>query len=416
MKLVAATCVAFAVSSSALADGFEENHLFVGCLNNTIVELDEDGEFVRAIPLPGVSQPRSLAFGPNGRLYTTSFNTHEVVEIVSNGTISRRFRLQGTAVGPNALSFGPSGNLFVNGFIDRKLHEIDVLSPNATEFGPVAWPTVSLTDFEFSANGTIFAVARDQDFFYELSLNGQIVRFDTFDPFTFPSAIAMGPFQQPWISSFGQQGVLRTTASLAPLNFVTSAQFNAPGGLAIGPNGDLFVCSEGSNRILRVDPIQQQLKSGAELGAGISALSVPLGLVFAPTRFHAEIDYKIALAEKGVKSHDEDVILSIAPGSRNIMVLFEDPETDDFTFASAFQRGFSFHGSEVVEFGNKRICDGNELYLNSAAGAATISLEVKGSEEGDLDFYEASKASGRISRTAAGFSFSGTIKTKGKVD
>lgn len=414
MKLVSSLAVAIALSASSHAEEFAANHMFVGCTgNHAILEFDENLQFVRSFFPPGLSKPRSLAFGPNGMLYAASFDSQQVFEIRPDGSVSRKYTFS-TTVGPNALAFGPSGNLFVNGFHDKKIHELDVLSPTFTEFGPIPLQTQALMDIEFTASGTILGVAMDQSLYYEINLLGQVVRVKQLEALALPMSIAIGPFQQPWLGSFGKSAVIRTTAFLAPLNTFSSVEFAAPAGLAFGPNGDLFSCQEAGNRVIRFDP--QTFQVLGSVGFNIPTLQKPVGIAFAPTRFEAEIEGKFALADEGYKSFDEDVILAVSPGSRTITVMFEEGTNGDGLASILFQPGMSFHGTEVLDFGNKRLCDGNEVHLNSASGIGSISLEVKGKTVGNFGFYEVSKASGRIGRGGAGISYSATIKTQSKID
>lgn len=415
MKFASTLCLVLAVSAASHAAEFAENHLFVGCVNNhAILEFDQNLAFVRSIFPPGLKKPRSLAFGPNGMLYATSFDTQEVFEIRADGTVSRAIKLTGGTVGPNALAFGPQGHLFVNGFHDKKMHELDVLSPTLTEFGPVTLQTQPLMDFEFTAMGTFYGVSMDSSTYYEINRLGQVVRFKQLEAFTFPMGVAIGPFQQPWLSSFGKQAVVRTTASLAPLNTFSSPDFSAPAGLAFAPNGDLFVCQETGNQVVRYDA--ENFAVLGSIGFNIPTLSGPVGIAFAPSRFEAEIEVKVALADEGYKSVKEDVILALAPGSRTILVLFEEGKDGDGLASIFFQPGFSFHGTEVLDFGNKRVFEGTEVHLNNAAGVGSVGLEVKGKSVGNFGFYEVSKAFGRISRGGAGVSFTGTIKTEKKIN
>lgn len=414
MKFVTTLGVAVALSCLARAEEFEENHLFVSCTgNHAIIEFDENLQFVRTFFPPGLSKPRAIAFGPNGMLYAASFDSQQVFEIRPDGSVSRKYTFTGT-VGPNALAFGPSGHLFVNGFHDKKIHELDVLSPTFTEFGPIPLQTHALMDIEFTASGTILGVAMDQSLYYEVNLLGQVVRVKQLENLALPMSIAIGPFQQPWLGSFGKQAVIRTTAFLAPLNTFSSVEFAAPAGLAFGPNGDLFSCQEAGNRVIRFSPHDFQVKGS--IGFNIPTMQNPVGIAFAPSRFEAEIEGKVALADEGYESFDEDVILAVSPGSRTIMVMFEEGMDGDGLASKLVQPGMTFHGTEVLDEGKKRLSDGNEVHLNSASGIGSISLEVRGKTDGNFAFYEVSKASGRISRGGAGLSYSATIKTGSKID
>lgn len=399
----------------AHAEEFEANHMFVSCIgNDSIVEFDEDGDFVRTISPEGLDQPRSIAFGPNGRMYVSSFDTNEVFEILPNGTISRKILLSGM-FGPNTVAFGPRGHLFVNCYQFPKIREFEVFESEFIEHDGIGLVTSPLDDIQFTATGTIFGISGNFDQIYEIDTLSHVVRFDDFPDNTIPSGIAIGPKQEVWMGAVGAAGVMHRTADLEPLASFPDAQtFNSPEGMVIGPNGDLFVCILGADRVVRFDPRTKEVVDS--IGEGVATLMAPVGIAFAPTRFEARIEGRIAKDGTSLKSFDEDVTLSIAAGSRTITLLFEKGMTGNGLASLLKQNAMTFHGSETIDTGSKRLLDGCEVFTDAASGINTIQLEVKGKESGDLHHFQPSKASGRIAHMGGKMSFFAAIQTKSKID
>jgi DNA-binding beta-propeller fold protein YncE len=69
----------------------------------------------------GLTNARGVAFGPDGNLYVTSFNSDQILRY--NGTTGAFMGVFASATGgcsglsfPRDLTFGPNGNLFVSSF------------------------------------------------------------------------------------------------------------------------------------------------------------------------------------------------------------------------------------------------------------------------------------------------------------
>lgn len=403
------TCLLSVASTVASADEFTANHLFVSCHNSkTIVEFDQNGQFVRNIVPPGIDSPQSLAFGANGLLYATSFATNEVFEIRPDGSVANKIPL-GANVGPNAVRVGPEGMLYVNGQTDHKMHRIEVMDGAPHEIGPIALVADSLNDFEFTSAGTFVAVSTNTSRLYEMNLLGNQIRTKDISASPFPTGIAIGPFDMVWYSALGMNSVSRATSFLAVLNTFPVPDLGSPTGMVVGPNGNLFICSQANDLVVEFNPITFEVEGA--IGFNVPTLDGPWGIAFAPYRFEAEVKGRLGTADEGTTSVSEDVFLSIAPGSRTITVQFEEGVGGDGLAALFFESGLVFHGTEAGSPSKKRIFTGSAVGLNAGVGSGHIDLEVKTAIDGSLDFLRVKSASGRIGRAAAGASFFGEIKT-----
>ncbi len=413
MKFLHSATVVFSslvlAAAVARAEQFKANHMFISCSNNgNIVEFDENGQFVRSFAPPGLNQPQSLAFGANGLLYVTSFSTNELFEILPSGLVSNKFSL-GPNVGPNAVRVGPEGLLYINGSLDHKMHRFEVMGSTPHAIGSIPLTTQSLVDFEFTSAGTIVGVSTSPSILYEVNLLGNQLRSKDISSTPFPFGIAIGPFDLVWYGSLGGNTLSRSTASLQVLDTFPVADLGNPTGMVCAPNGDLFVCSNANDRVIRFDTETFQPKGA--IGFNVPALDGPFGIAFAPYRFEATIKGTRGGDDEGTQSVEEHAFLSVAPGSRTIMVQFEKDTTSDGIANLFFENAMYFHGSETGAPSSKRILNGIELGINAAGGSGRIDLEVKVSTEGSLGFLKVKKASGRIARSVAGGSFFAEIKS-----
>lgn len=397
---------------TAFAAEFKANHMFVcGSLSNSIAEFDEDGDFVRVLSPPGMIDPTSIAFGPNGKMYVASSGTNQVFEILPTGEVSNKYFVA-TPCDPTAIHFGPHGYLYVNGKNDKRIHQLDVLAGTGQSFGTINLPStvIGFDDYIFTPVGTVVGVVAGMSTIAEMNLLGQLERHVSISPHALPGGVAMGPFQQVWYNSDDTNALIRATSYLAPLDAYPSASFDGCEKMVIGPSGNLFIASSTQHAVIEFDPHAFQIVR--TIGANAAGMLGAEGIAFAPSRFEAEIDVDFADDENDIDDIDEDVFLTVAPGSRQIVVQFRENKDGDGLAGKFFQDALVFYGTEPMTSGSKRRIDGTTVYRNAGEGTSHIDLEIKGSVKGDLDFYLVKKAYGRLGRAAAGGSYSGEIKTK----
>ncbi len=398
-------------AAAAHADEFKANHMFVGSVNShSINEFDESGQFVRTMIPSGMTSPESLAFGPNGRLYAVSSLSNEIFEILPNGDVAKKYPLE-SPFHPNAISFGPGGFLYVHSTSKRAIFLIDVLAGTGQGFGSIPDASaVGFDDFKFTSNGTIIATVAGQGFILEENLLGQMMRFKGVFNNSLPRGIAVGPFEQVWYASETSSSLVRSTAYLATLDTFGDAAYSQAQKIAFGPNGHLFVCSKGFNNVAEFDA--RDFSFVRLIGTSAPSMDGVTSIAFAPSRFEGEIDFRLADDENDTDSTEEDVFISIAPGSHSIMVQFKNGKSGDGISSKFFQDAIVFHGTEPMTSGSKRLIDGTEMGNDAGDGTAHIDLEVKASPKGNFGFIVAKKASGHFSRSGAGGFFAGEIKTK----
>ena len=228
-----------------------------GFSNVGVQEFDSTtGAFVRFF-VPGGSnngppQPGALAFGPNGDLFLTDMSTSTVDEYNGRtGAFVRTFVPYGGGGlnSPADLTFGPNGDLFVS-------DHFKVLEYNGTTgafvrtFVPYGGGgLLSPADLKFGPNGDLFV----SDHFKVQEYDGVTGAFvKTFVP---PGSgglgnMVFGPNGDLFVSDSSAGTILEyngKTGAFVSI-FVTkgSGGLINPSGLAFGPHGELFVGSNGN--------------------------------------------------------------------------------------------------------------------------------------------------------------------------
>ncbi len=96
-----------------------------------------------------------------------------------------------------------------------------------------------------------------------------------------PDGIIAGPDGNLYVSSSGSDKVMRYDGDTGlPMGaFASGSPLRAPSGLTFGPDGDLYVSSLGSNQILRYNGSTGAYRRIFSSGAGVNR---PTGILFGP--------------------------------------------------------------------------------------------------------------------------------------
>jgi hypothetical protein len=176
---------------------------------------------------------KNFTFGPNGDMFR--INTDGTAVMRYNGTTGQSLGafVSSGLVNPNSLRFGPNGNLFVaDGDTIRQFN-----GTTGALIGPFTTPGASglfaAQDFLFAPTGDLIVSG------FTGAPNGQTLRFN------------------------GSTGAFLGV-------FAEGNGMNAPVGIAIGPDGNVYVASTGGSRIQRFD-----VASGAFLGNFVASTAHP---------------------------------------------------------------------------------------------------------------------------------------------
>ena len=134
------------------------------------------------------------------------------------------------------------------------------------------------------------AIGPDRNVYVSSTGNNQVLRYDlatgaplgvfaSGNGLSSPLSLAWGPDQNLYVASFGTARIFRyagTTGALLRILGGPGEPLNSPGGMAFGPDGNLYVASTGTNQVLRYNPAAGFLNVFAS-GGGLRA---PTGIAF----------------------------------------------------------------------------------------------------------------------------------------
>jgi DNA-binding beta-propeller fold protein YncE len=225
--------------------------VYVTNLNaGTVSEIDSTtGAITLTFGMSNLSNPRGIVFGPNGNLFVNDISTNSVQEFTAGGTPVTTFvpKLPNGPTQPYGMVFS-GGNLFVSSFATN-----NVLEYNGTTgaligpFAAVRGPTGLITD----SSGNIFVASSTGNAVNEYSATGTLLRTFLGGGLTAPSGLAIA--NGILFVADGLPGSNTITefnaATGATVGMITDSHISGPGGLAIGPDGNLYVASTGNNAV-----------------------------------------------------------------------------------------------------------------------------------------------------------------------
>ena len=391
---------------------FAPNHLFVGCKKGRVVEFDPYGNYVATHQVAPSNQVIiDVEFGPDGALYYIRDYT-TVGRYAADGANSTVLSpADGLSSGVFDIDFGPDGYLYVADTYDAEIMRWRPAMGSASEAKYTTTPeTFSLNNnwiyaIEFGPEGTMHMVDVFQNGVHLFNPDFEYLRERA------------SSFANPTVMCFGANGIMfvgNNNDEIKKLSLIsspvyTSSEIDGIGGMTVGPDERLYVSSFINNKIV----IMSQ-DGVVETVLTHSQLELPLGLAFAPFRFKATV--KVSNARNGqplTKARDKRAVLSIAPGSRKIMLSVEDEAADADDAGSALRSAWHvFRGREIIGDANARkrhfmgnACPVSGLFL----GTARIDLTVKGAQDA-AGIYTPTGAKGQIGRDAARSNAFGRIR------
>ncbi len=226
--------------------------------------------------LPGVDSPRGLQIAANGQIYIVDYWDQRIEYMNPNGTDAAAFGFRGNPSQKGAINFAWSaaiqpgtGDVFV---ANRESNQVEVFSPTGTSIYIFGKNGTANGDFKFPqgiafdpTNGTLLV---------DDSGNDRIQRF----------TMGTGDISVKWDATYGSKGM----GSSAP-----AGELNNPTGIAVAPDGTVWVADTLNNRIQSMSssgvwakPITQTTGTGAQTacqGTGKqTTFKVPWGVTVAP--------------------------------------------------------------------------------------------------------------------------------------
>ncbi|MCW5557840.1 MAG: SMP-30/gluconolactonase/LRE family protein, partial [Verrucomicrobiae bacterium] len=293
--------------------------------NHTIRKLATEGEVTTVAGVadstgsdngPGAQArfylPRGLALGADGDLYVADQGNQQIRRIDSLGVVTRFAFRVGSA--PEGIEFDPAGDLIVADWQGAALRRV---SPDGTVSALPGNPDpryADPTDVAFDADGRLFIADTRNECIRLRSPDGQVTVYAgvirqpggedgpaAVARFRGPRGVAVGPDGSLWVADtennairkIGSDGVTVTIAGL-PIGsrdgLGSEARLNRPGGLAVGPDGDLWISDTWNRTVRRATPDGRVITvaglagvSGFADGPGAEARFVePTGIAVSP--------------------------------------------------------------------------------------------------------------------------------------
>lgn len=114
--------LAFGRSEEDSGEGEHGPELYVSAeITDRVLVFDPEGNYRRQFSGGGLDGPTSLAFGPQGKLYVSSFETHEIL-VFAGDEYESKFAADGLR-GPNCIAFSASGQIFVASQLTNRIYQ-----------------------------------------------------------------------------------------------------------------------------------------------------------------------------------------------------------------------------------------------------------------------------------------------------
>lgn len=252
-----------------------------------------------------LNSPEAVMIGPDGLLYIADTGNHRIRVVDANGNISTlvgsqnwsldfgegRKATEGMLGGPSGFAFAPNGNLIIAEAFRGRLRQVDKDGFLTTLLGSDLFP---ITPVALLQVGNVLYVADVSSHrIYQIVDNRDVfVRAGTGRP------------------GFSGEGELAYSAAL-----------NSPGGVAVDPDGNLFIADTGNHRVRMISPdgvIRTVVGTGRpgqgaeETPSAQTPLRIPENVALGP-------DGRLYIAEAG--SHRVRVVDFKAPGMAPLATL-----------------------------------------------------------------------------------------------
>ncbi len=214
-------------------------------------------------PVPGVNSPRGIHVAANGQIYIVDYWNQRIEYMNPDGSGAATFGFRGNVSQSGAINFAwdaaiqpGTGDIFV---ANRENNQVAAFSPTGTPLIIFGQNGSANGDFSFPQG---IAFAPDGTLLVDDSGNNRIERF----------SLNAGDTVATWVATYGQFGA----GSTAP-----AGDLNNPTGIAVAPNGTIWVADTLNNRIESMTTSGFWSDYTKPVGSTMS-FNVPWGVTVAP--------------------------------------------------------------------------------------------------------------------------------------
>lgn len=281
-------------------------------------------------PVPGVNSPRGVHVAANGKIYIVDYWNQRIEYMNPDGSGAATFGFRGNVSQSGAINFAwdaaiqpGTGDIFV---ANRENNQVAAFSPTGTPLIIFGQNGTANGDLSFPQG---IAFAPDGTLLVDDSGNNRIERF----------SLNAGDTVATWTATYGQSG----TGSTAP-----AGDLNNPTGIAVAPDGTIWVADTLNNRIQSMSPAGAWTAFTKPIGSGTqTAFNVPWGITVAP-------DGNIWVSDTGnnrIVSVDtsDNLIFSVAEADMGI------PPAPDDSVIYPFSIAFSGDTVYLSDIWNNRV-------------------------------------------------------------
>lgn len=209
--------------------------------DNTISEINSNGDIIQIITSAELNLPSGLVFDSAGNLYCANNNTNSVLGISPgvNGAVST-FSSGGLFEYPSGLTIDSKGNLYCS---NTSINTIVKITSDRTQslFATLPDGDFFSTGVTFDSDGNLYC-ANDANSIFKISNNGSVTTFID-SSLNNPQGIVFDSLGNLYCANLGDNTVVKISNGVVT-TFITG--LNGPRGLAIDSLGYLY-CANGSN-------------------------------------------------------------------------------------------------------------------------------------------------------------------------
>ena len=217
----------FAHPPTGIAVDAHGNVFFVDILSNSVFKVSPAGEISVVVKLVGF--PHSLALDARGNLFVGEYDSNRVVKLTPEGKVGIFASLER----PCALAVDVIGNVYVSQDRNNVITKItpDGITNRLSEINSPRGITVDTL-------GNIF-VAADRDKVFKISRTGQVTILA--EGLGMPWGVALDKGGNVCVAEYSRNRVSKILLQEKRKSIQTLATLDAPSGVALGNNGDVYV-------------------------------------------------------------------------------------------------------------------------------------------------------------------------------